>query len=68
MSKSPTRLHTHAFIHNSGRNRRAGGPLVGARLQHSGMSKPVIGIEALSDGVLTRGSLRWNYSRPHPGI
>ena len=68
MSTSPTRLHSHSFIHNVGPGGRAGIPLVGALLQHSGMSKPVIGIEALSDGVLTRGSLRWNYSRLHPGI
>jgi hypothetical protein len=32
------------------------------------MSKPVIGIEAVSGGALTRGTLRWNYSRLHPGI
>jgi hypothetical protein len=32
------------------------------------MSKPILGTEAISTGTLTRGSLRWNYSRLHPGV
>ena len=32
------------------------------------MWQPFLGTEALSDGILTRGQLRWNYSAVHPGV
>ena len=32
------------------------------------MAKPFVGAEAISDGTLTRGQLRWNYSALLPGV
>jgi very-short-patch-repair endonuclease len=32
------------------------------------MWQPFIGPEAISDGTLTRGKLRWNYIAVHPGV
>jgi hypothetical protein len=32
------------------------------------MWQPIIGTESIRDGVLTRGSLRWNYNAVHPRI
>src|ERR1700746_1543272 len=33
-----------------------------------GMGQPFIGAEAISEGTLTRGKLRWSYSAVHPGV
>jgi len=32
------------------------------------MTAPIIASEALANGALTRGQLRWNYRRIYPGI
>lgn len=32
------------------------------------MGKPIVGAEAIADGTLTRGQLRWNYSAVLPGV
>ena len=32
------------------------------------MEKPIVGAEAIADGTLTRGQLRWNYSAVLPGV
>lgn len=32
------------------------------------MRKPIVGAEAIADGALTRGQLRWNYSAVLPGV
>lgn len=32
------------------------------------MRYPIIGREAIRDGELTRGKLRWNYTAAHPGV
>ncbi len=32
------------------------------------MKQPILGSEAISNGTLTRGVLRWNYSAVHPGV
>ena len=32
------------------------------------MSRPFVGAEAITNGELTRGQLRWNYTAMHPGI
>jgi hypothetical protein len=32
------------------------------------MDMPFIGAEAIRDGILTRGQLRWNYTAMHPGV
>jgi hypothetical protein len=41
---------------------------VGLRAQHPDMSEPVIGADAIRDGTLTRGRLRWNYQAVLPGV
>lgn len=33
-----------------------------------GMRDPFIGREAIRDGILTRGKLRWNFTAAHPGV
>lgn len=33
-----------------------------------GMWQPFVGGEAIHDGILTRGKLRWNYDAVHPGV
>src|ERR1700712_194836 len=32
------------------------------------MWQPIVGTESIRDGVLTRGSLRWNYNVVHPRV
>lgn len=32
------------------------------------MWQPLVGAEAIADGILTRGQLRWNYTAVHPGV
>jgi hypothetical protein len=44
------------------------GRFVGRAAQHPGMWQSFIGVESISDGTMTRGQLRWNYTAVHPGV